>query len=417
MKYLILLIFITIRVQAQTIPQICDNSCWAASLAMVSAKVDTWPKTQCHFINLKAGISNCDCVRNRKIIDSDMFTLTKESIYGYEVFSRSSLSLTLMKSLFDRKKPIIYDYVLAYNDEPDSDESHIVVMDSLEEIKNLTNLETTFQSQHTTQLLRDNDRNLSLIRIKDPWPKNVGNEYFITYERYYNQGDNERGKYTISYTDSCRVPIYRTSTAMRNYLNRILFNTDSNKLVQTLLKNIANSPGSFSPLFYRTVNFNKALSSSSLISNEFDVLSVNIGTFLNGEISITTLLNNDYYQKISCISQQGVVKTIVSTSSLNSPVEGMWIIYHIENGKRYQTMLEVVGNYNLQANVKGQEGIILQAANTFFALLKAKDRNEYYVFDLYGDGFGKITNTKTNNRIMKFKDFNMRLYTYLKNNE
>ena len=429
MKKIIFCFFILINeIHGQVIPQCGDYSCWAASLAMVSKKVDLFPKNQCQFIQIKEKSDTILCLHCRKEIDcpaspiheEEMQNITKENLYGYTNKRNLSMSLNHINKLFDKSKPIIYDFRL------DGTSSHVVVIDKAENI------------------VFNNNRNISFLKIKDPWPKCVGNEYLMTYERYYIQHQEieeggiearNSGKYTISYIDYTMNNAEIISSD-KKYLRNVLYDSTSEGAIGSLIYNLRENTSKFSPDFFRVTNLNKAdsLLKKTKITNVFNVMNVNKATimrdttFSDGFSSISTLLNIDYNEMISCIAQKVEVCTIISTSKklLKYPkyeFYNNWVIYHIESGAIfYRNFLEVVNMAQMEINVINNKGLIIRCADTYFAVLKKKEEGivKYYVYDIYRNGFLKMakkvqTNVPvtSNTAFMEFTTFRKLLKEYL----
>jgi hypothetical protein len=419
-KITVILLFLFIsRLYCQVIPQCDHSSCWAASLAMVSKSIDVYPKNQYHFIIARNSIrpistvnwsSPCDC-STTTIPEKDMFNIAHENLLGYNRFSNYSLGLHHINNLTLRKKPIIYDYRL------ETTSSHIVLIDAVENV-----------------VFNDN-KNISFLKIKDPWPKCVGNEYLMTYERYYEQNRSpmvegvHSGKYTISF-DECTESDYGINDIDRNYLNKVIYEASSEKVILSLINRLKTYTSSFSSSFFNLINLSNWSSSllSLKITNEFYVTNVGSSTYATSltepilPLTIETLLNRDYMEMISCISQDDKVKTIISTS--NKPYNGIypfyknWVIYHLENGERnYASFLELAKKAGMEVNVVGDKGLILRAVDTYFAVLKQISTGKYFVYDIYGDGFRKMDNQiSPQKRFMDYDEFNKILDLYNLNN-
>lgn len=377
----------------------CDqNSCWAASLAMVSKKVDQLPKSQYHFIQVRNSrsvnwSSDCSCKTNR-IAKDTMFILAKENILGYSNITNLSLGLHHINALTQANKPIIYNYLTI----PGT--SHIVVMDSVEKI--------TFPDLS----------NIAFIKIKDPWPQCKGNEYFITYERYYAQYQTEPSKYTIFFSNNCKQSknIY-VNKVDKNYLKNIIYHSSSEAVVQLFLNKLKASPNLLSSSFYNITKLNKSIISTTNIANTFRVKSISKATYINDSALIHTLLNFDFQEKITTMNQNNIVTTIVSTSNKKEVSKtylfyNNWIIYHIEDGTPYQIMFELIRQAEMTTQIIGEEGLILRCADTYFVLLKKN--SQYFVYDLYGDGLQKLNpQISTQTRFMAFETFKEILRQYL----
>lgn len=327
MKYLIIFCFTTINMNAQVrlVPQINNSSCWAASLAMVSSVVDARPRDQYHFIKLRCknpDPTKCLCSATT-IPDEEMVKLTELNIDNYKNFCLDSLGLHHIEHLFINKKPIIYDYKL--NGSTGGGDSHIVVMDMLEK-------RAIFSKN-----------SISWIRLQDPWPKNIGNVYFLSYEMYYSQ----KGKYTISYSDDSEI--IGVDTNDDEYLSNVLFNSDSDSLVQSFLDNIKAAPDELSDSFYKSINIDKSLEIS--VSKKFRLISVGNDTRTSPDggmsiFSIDTFLSSGFETIINFLFQNETIKAVISMSKvINSDnkyaFNNNWIINHIESGEKYQMMSEI----------------------------------------------------------------------------
>lgn len=371
---------------------------------MVSKAVDSQPLNQCHFVCLRKsgnGGLGCDCFTT-VIPDTEMADLTAKKIKNYTHFTLGSLGLHHISDLVNDKKPIIYDYKLS------GDESHIVVMDEVERKK------------------MANGKNISWIHIADPWPKDTGNCYFTTYERYYAQPNikkNNSGKsrkYTISFAKSTNSGLNANDST---YLKNVFFSDNPRNLIQGLLNNIRDSSETFSNSFYNTINFNKSLASVTKISRSYHVVYVrNIGTTGQSDsiktVLIRTLLNEDPETDINFLVQNNQIKTVITSAKVNNPnnsfsFNNKWIINHIESGKKYQSLLEKAKSAGIDLFAENDSNVIMHYMDTYFAVLKKN--NEYHIFDIYGDGFKKTggdTHEVISTKSMKINDF----IQYLKTN-
>ncbi len=377
MKKTIFCFFILINeIHGQVIPQCGDSSCWAACLAMISKTVDDYPKSQQFFIKMIKNTPNSDkvCGCDASTIDEkSYFKLVQENIIGYQHKSSNSMGLGYIKSLLNNKKPIIYNYTL------DGTSSHIVVIDNFEH-HNLGHA------------------NISLLKIKDPWIQCKGNEYFMTYERYYVQnqgttGNDHSKKYTISHTTNCTTVQDGITELDKDYLNKILYDSTSSSIISKFL----NSAYSLSNDFFTITHLDKTKLSISSIFQEFIISNVGERTFTTDtSFKISTLLNyeSNFAEKISCIAQEGVVKTIISTSNKTMPSSypfyNNWIIYHIEKGQVFEDMFYLARQGGFETKIIANNGVLFRFADTYFAILKKN--NKYYIYDLYRDGFRKLTN-------------------------
>lgn len=353
-------------------------------MAMVSKTIDVFPKNQYTFIQMNGGsIDSSGYCRALRIGYKPFVQIVKENLKGYTHFSDNSMGLDYMKSLLLNKKPIIYNYNL------DGTQSHIVVIDSF--------LHNDF----------DTSNNICLLKIKDPWPVNQGNEYYMTYERYYaqNQGysDAQPRKYTISFDDDCNSTggdgITNTD---KNYLRKVLYDRTSSGVINSLFNGIGKFPRKFNKEFYQTSGLDSSDMSSYKIYKEFYIINVSLATFTSDpSFSINTLLNyeSNFIEKLSVISKTDSIKTVISTSNKKPHSDSTydfynnWIIYHIEKGRYFEDILFLANQGGFETQVLQDNGLILRCADTYF--LVTKKGLEYFVAPIYNETFGKLLNDNT----------------------
>nr|WP_255408960.1 papain-like cysteine protease family protein [Emticicia sp. TH156] len=321
------------------IPQTDMNSCWAASMAMVSLALDDEPKSQEEFIKLRnnaIGLNEYP-YRATTIPDDDMADFTAENLSGYTSFTEGSLGLHQIKQLLEDSKPVIYDYKLNSNTQ-----SHLVVMDKVEK----------------TAVLPDKC-NISWIHISDPWPINQGNGFYITYERYYGQGkidDSDSGprrKYTITLLTNNRPNLNNDDII---YLSNVFFKETSDELIRAFLKHVEALPDTHGDSFYDEINFNKSLAAATRVSKGYRVLNVGTrGTFADSGVKIETLLGMDADTYIYFLGQNNKITTIITTAKVRNPhnqfgFNDNWIINHIERADRFESMAPILERISNEMN-------------------------------------------------------------------
>jgi hypothetical protein len=388
--FIILLSFSLANAQVRLAPQCNGTACWAACLEMVSTTVDISPKSQYFFINNSIYSSITPIQENPPFCSNlcgairmpalEVFNLASVHINGYKRFDYKSISLDKIKMLIGDNKPIIYNYLL------DGSYSHIVVWDGIE--------------NYTAE-----NNNVSLMRVKDPWEACLGNEYFMTYERYYIQNQNKKfksnpSKYSISFGTS-KSKNYSVVTSDKEYLKKVLYDKDSSKVVNDFFKKFTG----LSNNFCNTVNLDKSLLDSIIIGEWFKVKTVDTKTLtednLKREFTISTLISPFKVKECIATLYQDSLKSIISTvkkkSSKNTyPFYNNWIIYHIEKGSRYREAITFIKSQEYDLNVADKSGLILKFLDTYFLLFKKRNstnKDDYFVYDLYGDGFKKISNS------------------------
>lgn len=317
----------TVSKEFNIIPQTDVNSCWAASLAMVSGAIDTEFRTQTDFIRLRnTDLGFTEYPRFATTIpDAEMADFTAKHLQNYKNFRSGSLGLHYIAELANNRKPVIYDYKLNSNIQ-----SHLAVIDKVENISVLPD-----------------KRNIAWMHISDPWPVNYGNSYYISYERYYCQGKIKDSnavpdrKYTISLLTEDR-PNFKNDD--NNYLANVLFSNNCDELIRAFLKNIESLPDMFNDKFYEEINFEKSLAAETKVSRGFRVLNVgNKGTFLESDIKIETLLGMDADTYVYFLSQNENIKTIISAAKVKNPhnpfgFDDNWILNHVERADRFESM-------------------------------------------------------------------------------
>jgi hypothetical protein len=402
---IVVLVLFSKIVVGQILPwsQYTDNSCWAASLAYVSSKTAIYKKSQCDIIRIREAmpiLADCrDSTKVPTIIEKELVDLASEILNGYKCHTNNSMGINRVTTLLNtQKKPIIYNYLY------DCMSSHIVVMDNVE------------------KQIYNKDNHISLIRVKDPWPKSRGNEYYMTYERYYAQSiipDNDlssTNKYTIFWSD-CRNNCtgFGITDKDKNYLQKVLYDSTAISLVNQFIAKqsslITKGKSTLSDDFFRVTNIPKLRMRSLKTDAVFKVISSGKDKlfFEDTLISLTTIMNADFDEKIICVNEADTVKTVVSVSNkkVRTPTYTFynnWIFYNIEKGAEFDAFFRIRNELdrNFNHEIINNEGLIVRTLNTSFMIFKIK--SQYYVYDLYGDGFKKIGIQA--NKVIDFKTFN-----------
>lgn len=383
MKKIILLLFFAKILNAQVIPQCDATSCWAASMAMVSKKIDLFPKMQTQFISMNGGsFDSLGKCKSLKIGVWPYFQMVKENLYGYTNLNFRSMGLNYIKQTLTKNKPIIYNYNL------DGSASHIVIIDTV--------LSTDYDSL----------KSISFLKIKDPWPEGKGNEYYMTYERYYaqNQGNipdstndlRQPDKYTISFSENCNSNENDGIKDIdKDYLNKIIYDSTSVGVIDKFLVDLKENKLNLSSDFIKNTGLKPGLTLNYTINKEFMVLYVSKATYINDSLKIETLLNHQFSEKISVISYNDSIKTIISTSNKvppsgsTYPFYGNWIIYHIENGASFEDALFLANSDGFSTDILNNTGLIIRCLDSIFLVTK-KD-SQYYVYPIYENVYNKLT--------------------------
>jgi hypothetical protein len=345
-----------------------------------------------------------------------MFTLTVNNIKSYKCPNYNTMGLEFIKmQVVGRRKPIIYNY------QYDTERSHIVVID---------NVEYTHSPISNNRRIPLDKEQTAFFRIKDPWPKCEGNEYFSTYERYYIQDRVcNNPKYTIHASNPISDKCENSALTLSDnaYLNNILTSAEPETLVIKFLNNTKNrirlETNRLSGDFYRITNLpnSRASFESVGIGLIFDIFSVggssfsSMGSGMDASISISTILNHNYCDKIVCLNVEKTIITAVSisktkkcnpNSTLPAPLPvNQWILYQIEHGKKYDEFFKDLANLQ-DSNYKivgGNEGMIIRFADANFIVFTIKDK--YYVYDLYGNGFNNLGKKVQQGKIIDFDEF------------
>ncbi len=401
------------------IPQQDNTACWAASIAMVYNTINDKNSTnncdnlQCEIITYNhiddGKTKHCGCPKCYTSSQKSIDQLKPIISYFIPEYSKIDIGKTMLLNsiktlIIDKKKPIIYDFIYKG--------------DGTKHLSVISGIERQEASQNNF---------ITLMKITDPFPVCKGNEYYMTYERYFyqdgvNSSTSSIGKYTI-HPELNTLETHEDSLNNNKYITNVFYNNSEKELINNFIE-VAKSNNTLSEDFFKITT----------LPNHFENIKVglslkikNIGT---DEISIISsseiaeklkyLRNTKYNEKLICLIKNCTIQTTITTSNIGTENAKKWIIYSIEKGKEVNAFAKAISPDTGKRNIACDElfgesenfVIYLKDKDAHFIVFNDADKNtidwdkleNWKVFDLYGIGFQAL-DSSTTSQILSFNDF------------